>query len=81
VKVVPKTSLKRSGIENRASDKSPIFLSGNRVLLGELPIPKRPMFEDNRCKRIMIVAHCILNQNSMSDASAYRLEALLKKSI
>jgi predicted secreted protein len=28
------------------------------------------MFEDNRSKKIMIVAHCILNQNSISDASA-----------
>jgi len=28
------------------------------------------MFGDNRSKRIMIVAHCILNQNSISDASA-----------
>ena len=28
------------------------------------------MFEDNRSKRIMIVAHCIMNQNAISDSSA-----------
>ncbi len=28
------------------------------------------MFDDNRSKRIMVVAHCLLNQNSISDGTA-----------
>jgi len=28
------------------------------------------MFDDNRSKRIILVAHCILNQNSISDGTA-----------
>jgi len=28
------------------------------------------MFEDNRSKKIILVAHCILNQNSISDGTA-----------
>ena len=28
------------------------------------------MFEDNRSKRLVLVSHCLLNQNSISDGTA-----------